>query len=292
MPLHFQDAVKSKSKDELVRIVIHKDEYKEELVSAAVEELKLREGTTTRSGPNNTVIVITNPEKKSRPFGLYLAGALFLLLSPYIFVFGVMQAGASAIVDDSDAGVYAIWNILCSVVFLVIGIGIMKAEKWGYEWGIGTAILNSVWFGYLYATWETKLPLFMLLTQVAIAIALFASKGFFVRVDDNFVDSQPDENIDDYGQKIRELYRLIQSEKNSFFGSADAEKIKQLTLTLCTSRKDSEFLLRIYSETFRKDLVEEFKKLTNNYNNLKEYLYVFIEHGIISKEFPHDRLMS
>ena len=84
----FANIVKEKSKDELVRIVINKEEYKDELVEAATAELKRRdkENVSGAVDPIQQInsILQAGPTVKQQetPFGIFFAGILLFLTGP------------------------------------------------------------------------------------------------------------------------------------------------------------------------------------------------------------------
>lgn len=89
----FTELTSQKSKDELIHILINKDEYKLELVSAAENELKKRaekEFTSIPTSPSPT------SNELDTPFGIYLASILLFAFGPIWIVIGLFQAGGSA----------------------------------------------------------------------------------------------------------------------------------------------------------------------------------------------------
>lgn len=303
MEKDFKDIVKNKTEDELVKIVINKDEYKNELVEAATVELRLRDNEKVTNTISPTIINTPTNKEKETPFGVYLAGILHFITGPIWFFVGFLQAGASAITDDTTTAFYSMWNIIVAILSIVFGIGIIKGRKWGYEWGLGTALLNILWFGYLYMDTQSMFFGFLILLEIIVTIALLTNKDFFlpsqitldveIKAPNNFVNrelTKEERENTDYRQKIIQLNQLIQTDKKSIFGSSNSSEIRKLIDELCTEKEKAEYLLTVYRQMFTIDLIEELKKLTSSYSDIKENCKRFIELGIVSKEYPHDRL--
>jgi hypothetical protein len=81
-------------------------------------------------------------------------------------------------------GFIGLWNILVSFAGISFGIGILKLRKWGYDWGLGTAIINVFSVGYTYFfTSNSLLFLFLLIAELATAIMLYENrKQFHIKV--------------------------------------------------------------------------------------------------------------
>ena len=300
MEKDFESIVRSKTKDELVRIVIHKEEYKDELVDAATAELKRREKENVSDAVDDIQQVhhfqqaVPTVKEQETPFGIFLAGILLFLTGPAWLFLGVLQAAGSAITDDTDVGIISIWNILFAVLSVVVGIGILKGYRWGYEWGMGTAIINVLWFGYEYFTGESMLVLFLMIIEFIILISLATNRGYFnpiVILPDSIKLKAPGHytNAKDYQQTLRHLHTLIQENKKSIFGASDAAAIRTLISELGATKDSAEYLLTSYKQVAGTDLIEDLKKLTNNYNGIKEYCMTFINHGLVSRDYPHER---
>jgi hypothetical protein len=229
MEKDFKDIVKNKTKDELVKIVINKDEYKNELVEAATVELRLRDNEKVTNTISPAIINTPTNKDKETPFGVYLAGILHFITGPIWFFVAFLQAGASAITDDTTTAFYSMWNIIVAILSIVFGIGIIKGRKWGYEWGLGTALLNILWFGYLYMDAQSMFFGFLILLEIIVTIALLTNKDFFlpsqitsdveIKAPNNFVNrelTKEERENTDYKQKIIQLNRLIQTDKKTF----------------------------------------------------------------------------
>jgi hypothetical protein len=306
MDKDFKEIVKQKSKDELVRILINKDEYKNELIEAATEELKLRDRETTDlTSISIDSSQIPNPtlQTKETPFGIYLAGVLLFITSPIWIFISFFQAGVSTIADDTTTGLISIWNIFASVLSIIFGIGILKGKKWGYEWGLGTAIISILWFGFWYMESNSMFLLFLIITDIVIAISLVANKDYFipsilvpnnlkVKAPTAFIENNTNNKTDDNSYKtfVMRLNALINADKKSFLGNSHDSEIRKLLRDLCPNKDSSLYLLKVYQDIYSTDLLTELKGLTTNYSAIAEYLEVFIEHTVVNKQYPHDRL--
>jgi len=100
--------------------------------------------------------------------------------------------------------------------------------------------------------------------------------------------------MDDYNyqkNKLRSLYKLINEQKNNLFPSTETkQKITDLTESILISKDIALSILSDYRNTFSSDMIEDLKSLTSSYSGIKEYLQRFIELGIISAEYPHNRI--
>jgi hypothetical protein len=306
MTTDFTQVVKNKTKDELVRIVINKHEYKDELVEAASEELRLRdiEPIDSVKAPIDNSQTRNRPiQSKDTPFGIYLAGILLFITSPIWIFFSFFQAGISTIADSTAIGLNSIWNIFASVLSIVFGIGIIKGKKWGYEWGLGSAIISILWFGYRYIDINWMFYLFLIITEIVIAISLISNKSYFlpsiqapsnlkvkapISYKENGADNKNDD--DSYNTFLMRLNTLINSENKSFFGNSHSNEIRKLIKDLCPNKESSLYLLKVYQDIYSADLLTDLQNLTTNYSSIADYLEVFIEHNIISKQYPHNRL--
>ena len=300
----FTTIAKGKSKDELIRIVVNKNEYKNELVEVVEAELRLRDKEKVSILPNPTPQKVEAPKSKETPFSIYLAGILCFISGPIWFIIGFAQAGASAITDDTATALLSMWNIIIATVTIVIGIGILRGKKWGYEWGFGTAILGIIWFGFGYYGSESMFFIFLILLEIIIAISLRTNKEYFfgeitvlqnvtVRAPKNYVEqeiSQDEKEDNDYKAKVLQLNTLLRIERKSLLVQIKDVEIRQLITELCRNKEEAEYLLMVYPQLFSNDLIEDLKKLSSNYAVIKEYCQNFIDLGIISKDYPHERL--
>lgn len=300
----FSSIVKGKTEGDLIRIVINKNEYKNELVEAAETELRLRDKEKVSILPNQSSQKVEAPKSKETPFGIYLAGILCFISGPIWLFVGFAQAGASAITDDTSTALLSMWNIIVATITIVIGIGILKGKKWGYDWGFGTAIIGIIWFGLGYYGSESMFFLFLLILEIIIAIALRTNKEYFfgvitalqnvtIRAPKNYVEqeiNQEEKEDNDYNAKVLQLNNLIKIEKKSLLVQVKDKEIRQLITTLCPNRVEAEYLLMVYPQLFSNDLIEDLKKLSSNYEVIKEYCLTFIDLGIVSTSYPHKRL--
>lgn len=306
MTTDFAQIVKNKTKDELVRIVLNKDEFKNELVEAAIEELKQRDKEIIDSAKvviDNSKIANPSMQPNETPFGVYLASILFFTTS-FIWVYiSLSQAGHSTFTDDTSSGLKSIWNIFSSILSIVFGVGILKGKKWGYEWGLGTAILSTLWFGFNY--WESKsmLLLFLIIADIVIIASLLLNKDYFIKtvlVPNNlkvkapivFTDNNTNTKINDKSYKtfVLKLNGLIIADKKSLIGNSKSKAIRDLIRDLCPDNDASQHLIKVYQEIYSSDLIDELKALSSNYSAIAEYLETFIEHNILTKQYPHDKI--
>lgn len=185
MEKDFNETVRQKTKDELVRILINKDEYKKELVDAAESELKIRDKENYSTPVEQTVLQPLTIQKVETPFGIYLSGSLLFITGPIWLIVGFLQAGASTLTNDTTTGIISMWNTIFAVLSIVFGIGILKGKKWGYDWGLGTAVFNILWFGYKFTDTDSMFFAFLILVEIIILISLISNKTIFCGVDND-----------------------------------------------------------------------------------------------------------
>lgn len=283
--------IKTKTDDALIHILVYKDEYKDHIVEAAAEELRLRKKTNA-SSPSSAGIVHPAPTPKDAPLALYFAGILFLVCAPLVAFLAFLQAAASTVADDEGIAVRSMWNFICAVLYVTFGIGIFKRARWGYNWGLGTAIVNFIWFGFLFTQDPNVWLLFVVLLQTVIAVCLLSCKDYF-GMKPGMVALEMKQSMtitQEYDKKLIELHSLIEQEQKSFFGTGNADRIRELTREFSETVDKAEVFLRVYRERFGVDLIEDLKQLTNSYEGIRAYCRTFIDLNMVSGEFPHNRI--
>ncbi len=153
---------------------------------------------------------------------------------------------------------------------------IIKGKKWGYDWGLGSAVINILWFTYLYTDTQSMFFIFVIILELIVAIMLISNKVYFdadptiaqsVRIETlkpNAVkeSSNKGQTNNEYQQDIVHLNTLIHSGKTGLFGSKNKNEIKELIEKLCATKEDAEHLLKAYAQLFMADLIEDLKQLT------------------------------
>lgn len=285
--------IRTKTDEELVHILVYKDEYKDHIVDAATEELRLREKGKASSQDSVSVVYPAQRVKHNNAsLPLYFAGILFLVCAPVVGFLAFSQAAASAVTNDDGVAALSMWNFLCSILYVTFGIGILQRARWGYSWGLGTAIINFILFGFSFVQGPDVWTLFVVIIQTIIAVCLLSSKDYF-EMKPRMVAQAARQFMpitEEYDKKLIELHLLIGDEQKSFFGTGKAERIRQLTQEFSETIDKAEQLLRIYRERFGTDLIDDLKQLTNSYEGIKAYCKSFIDLKIVSPEFPHDRI--
>jgi len=87
-------------------------------------------------------------EKKELSMGLIFVSVLTFVYAVVWLIISVMQAYLYTSNSSTETGMLFLWNFFVAVAFVVIGIGILKLKYWGYDWGLWSAVLNGIWFGY------------------------------------------------------------------------------------------------------------------------------------------------
>lgn len=293
MEKDFKKIVKEKTKDDLIRIVVNKEEYKNELVEAAEDELRLRDKEQTSIPSEKLSPYIEQSAVKEIPLGIYLASILFFLYAPLWFVIGNLQGMISAFQDNTVLAIGAMWNILMSILSIVLGIGILKGSKWGYEWGLGTAIVNILWFGYWYfQKEETMFYAFLILLETIIAVALVINRDYFENTDSAGLESITIHSDNNYVERdisqLSIIHQSINTEKNKLFGGGMTDDIMSRINSLCKTREEAIHLLNTYNSFYKTDLIDDLKQLDSSYDAIKRNVSTFIDLDIIEEKYPHN----
>lgn len=302
----YQNIAKEKTTEDLIGILLNKEEYKSKLVESAEQELKKRKEKDSLTKPTLPTSPVSNTVnlQNEKPPGIYVAAIILFLFFPIWIFIAILQAGLSGITDDTGLGFLAIWNAFFAIASIVIAIGILQLEEWGYKWGLVSAIVNVLLFGYSYATEQSLLFAFFAVAEIIVAVSLYVNRSYFIprtepiqstdieapqNYEEEYIDPIEKQNRE-YHQNITTLHKLIRKEKNSLFGSSKKQEIINLLSDLCTTKENADYLLITYDQQFHSDLVADIKKLTNSYDSMKQYLSPLIEIEIIEENFPHDRI--
>lgn len=93
--------------------------------------------------------------------------------------------------------------------------------------------------------------------------------------------------IVELSNEIIELFHLIQAKRlNVLQVGVDEEIIKKIRTTV-DSERNGELLIKNYKKLINTDLIDELRSLSNNYDNIKKYLGVFIDLNIVEDTYPH-----
>lgn len=312
----FEEIAKSKSDDELVDIIVCRDEYKEELVKAAETELRERKKKAKSSDARQKEAApdLTNSQKQQalsselneRTPGIYLASIISFLLFPIWILMALAQSGAAALHDDSGIGFLAMLNVFVSIARLVFGIGIYNMKPWGYNWGLGTSVINFVFLGIQAISGDSMFLGFLAVSEGIVGVSLYLNKSLFyqdgeellevssVKMPDMFSsktdisNSDIDEAAKD--ERLNLLSEMIKQEKNNYFGKSSKDKILRLLELQISSKSKALELLDDYSSMGSSDLIEDLKSLTSSYEGKKEYLNLFIRFEVVAPDYPHNRI--
>ena len=239
----------------------------------------------------------------SIPTGIIMVAILNFFSSVIWFTFSFFILPILSVFVGYAVSILAIWNIAMSVIRIGIGIAILKKEKWGYNWGIWSAIIGIIWYGFCSLKGDTIFFYiwFFFLVEIGILILLYMNRKCFMLDNSNLpqklqnvtldLRELPKSDVDiEFKQKLIKLEDLIKTEKKSLFGSNNKSEIIVLMNELCTSKPAANKLLSNYVQLSGKELVEEIKKLTSSYEGMKEYLWQLIELEIIEGKYPHEKI--
>jgi hypothetical protein len=245
--------------------------------------------TTTHPLPKTetpiTSVMLDN-NKMELPVGAIISALLCFVNAAVLFYLGTLQT-------QLISPLLGFWNIFISFVYIAIGIGIQRSKIWGYNWGLGSALLNVVLFGYSYSQNNDNLILFLILIQIAIAILLLGSSAYFSSSSQdkayfNNTVLQHQFDITTLTPNVDKLRLLIVAEKRKIFNKNTSE-ILSLIEDICKTKNDAIQLIFVYNKTYNADLIKELKKMSADYDRIKENLTTFIDIGIIEKKYPHER---
>jgi hypothetical protein len=71
-------------------------------------------------------------------------------------------------------------------------------------------------------------------------------------------------------------------------GASMREDILTLLTDYCTSREVAIDLIKAYEQTYGTDLISALTQLSDRYDEIKKYVGVFIDFGIVEQEYPHN----
>jgi hypothetical protein len=123
---------------------------------------------------------LTDNSKKEKSAGIIIAAIIFFLTVPFWITIAIVQAGYSAISNDTFMGLLSIYNVFFAIASIAMGVGILQLKKWGYRWGVNTAVLNIIWFGYLCYSSNNLLFLYLFLLELTIGILLYYNREPFL----------------------------------------------------------------------------------------------------------------
>ncbi|MBN2833604.1 MAG: hypothetical protein JXR48_01420 [Candidatus Delongbacteria bacterium] len=134
-----------------------------------------------------------NTPNNSMPIGLIFAAIFEFVDSLFWFVIAYLQADLYFRYHTNHLGLISLWNFFIAFAVISIGIGILKRKKWGYDWGVGSAMLNILLQGYqaykVYNTWDKEglfLLVLLIITQGVILVLLLLNKDQFPQTKKNW----------------------------------------------------------------------------------------------------------
>lgn len=89
-------------------------------------------------------------------------------------------------------------------------------------------------------------------------------------------------------ENLNKLEELIRNQKKGLYNSINKNDYLDLLKGMINSKEDGQLIIERYSQLFNKEIITDLKKLTNNYNGIKNNLSSFIEYKVVTSEFPHD----
>lgn len=124
---------------------------------------------------------IIHGQGKQKPVGVSIAAVLMFLTVPVWISTIYGQFVFNVIHNDSEIGFIPAWNIAFTFISIVLGIGILKQKKWGYDWGVRTAIVNMIILGMNLILSGSLVFYLLALPELAIAALLLANRDAFVK---------------------------------------------------------------------------------------------------------------
>lgn len=114
--------------------------------------------------------------------GIILSAIILFLTSIFWLIVGISQAGISSVFGNTDMAYTGVWNIIISIACVGFGIGLLSLKKWGYNWGFGTALINTVWFGYTFLFQNASILMFLLFAaELSMLIMIYVNRKQFIK---------------------------------------------------------------------------------------------------------------
>jgi hypothetical protein len=139
--------------------------------------------TSRHNSIDLSIISETNSNKVT--IGLIFA-SIFIFLSSAIWIsISFLQMLSFIYTNSIESQLFSLWNFFISIAFIAIGVGILKLKYWGYNWGLGSAVMNLALFGIsLSQIWSDNnflkfFYLFFIILEVITIILLYANKTSF-----------------------------------------------------------------------------------------------------------------
>jgi hypothetical protein len=123
--------------------------------------------------------ITDNQAKKEKTTGVIMSAIIIFLTVPLWFFIALIQAGVAVAGEGDGLGLLAIYNILITLGSIAIGVGILKLRKWGYNWGLGSALLNTLWFGLQFNETGSLFFAFLISLEIMIVVLLFSNRRHF-----------------------------------------------------------------------------------------------------------------
>lgn len=108
------------------------------------------------------------------PPALIVAAIVYFLLA-----FGALIPGALAFsiainsTQPSDAIIGGAWNVIIGVVYIFVGVWILRRERRGYNWGVGSAGLSLI--GSIVQAFLGTPPLLIFIPFYVVALVLLVT---------------------------------------------------------------------------------------------------------------------
>ena len=83
---------------------------------------------------------------KSNVLGIKIAAVLIFIESSIWIIISILQMIYAFYDTTGDYFLIIGWNIVMSIGGFAIGIGVWGLKKWGYTWGLGTALTGLMWY--------------------------------------------------------------------------------------------------------------------------------------------------
>jgi hypothetical protein len=83
--------------------------------------------------------------------------------------------------SQPQSALFSGWNLVIAIVRIIIALGILRFQYWGYSWGVGTAALSVFLNIIQYTSGYAKSPIliFMIPLELAVFFILIANRKYF-----------------------------------------------------------------------------------------------------------------
>ena len=106
----------------------------------------------------------------------------------------------------------------------------------------------------------------------------------------NSVETYSEEESEAYKKKLYRINDLISVQQKKITLSDETTELQSVLRSMAKTKVEGIHLINIYKQVFRKDLIEELKKVNNMNGAIAKNVSVFVDLGLIDPQYPHDKI--